>query len=1602
MTAPPHARNPLVRRVSSWPRRVRMGFAAAASLALAAGLALAWPTAPDQPVTVHHLPDSPTVEAQLHHQLAADGEADFWVYLRAEPQLDPAAGISDWAAQGHFVHDELTRTAARSQEGLLTLLDAAGVDYDAYWIANTVRVTGDRQLLEQILTLPEVAQVTADREYQIQPATPAEAVPARDGIEWNVQDIEAPRVWDEFATTGEGIVVGVIDTGAQFDHPALVEQYRGNLGNGRFDHNYHWHDPSQVCADPVPCDNMGHGTHVTGTIVGDDGGDNRIGVAPGAQWIAAKGCEAQNCSKAALLSAGQFMLAPTDLAGENPDPARRPHVVNNSWGGDPTTDPWYQPMVQAWIAAGIFPQFSSGNTLIGIAPCGSASNPGNLPETYTAGAYDSNGNIAAFSNRGPSAWGSDMVKPNIAAPGVAIRSADIGNNYSTRDGTSMASPHVAGVVALMWSAAEALQRDIDTTRELLDMTAIDTEDLTCGGEPGNNNVWGQGRLNAYSAVSESPRSATGTLHGVVTDTVSDEPIVGAKVSITGPTQRHRTTGPDGEFSLILPVGEYEVTVSAFGYEVTTVTEVVITEQQNTDTRVALPRLPRAEVAGTVVDINDSAPLADAQVGIYLDGALVGRAETDANGDYTVNLPLGTYQLDVDLTYYQPESATVTLDTEDEVVRADFALRTPLVTVSPHQLDPVLPAGAQQTYTIGIDNRGSADAAVQVRLPQRPWASIDATNAVLRPGGSLQVTLAFDTSWMEPGTYPLTLSVTSNSGRQPVVELPIQLRVPELDGIDVTPDFVRLRPGQTQQHQAIARLGDGTSLDVTAWAEWRSSDERVVTVDQTGLATTVGGQRATVTAALGGQVGEAGYHVTGRPIEPPGRPRPDPQPPMPGLDWQPTFFGPGLDGYTAYASVVWDDGNGPALYVGGDFRTAGEHRVNHVARWDGQQWQPLAGAHGTGVNGAVTALAVYDGKLIVGGRFTEAGGMPAMRIAQWDGTEWSTLTGALGAPGADGEITDLLEWGGDLLVAGAFTEAGGVTANRIARWDGTEWSALTSPDGQVGVDGYTVTSLTTFDGDLIAAGLFTTAGGVTVDNVARWDGQQWHPLAGPDGFGVNSIVHAAAEYDGQVIVGGEFQQAGGVTVERIAAWDGSRWHEMDHGAGGFRYASVNTLTVHDGDLLVGGNFPQAGRAPATNIARWDGTGWSPLGDGTGGTVFTITPYDGRLYVAGGFADAGGQMVNRIATWDGETWAPLPGAPAGLDGQVTATTMFRGELVVAGQFYYAGSGAVQNIARWDGQQWHPLAGPILPGLLGQIDALLVHDDQLIAAGNLFQAGGVNVDRIAVWDGEQWAPMGDGLNGRVAALAVYDGEVVAAGEFTHSGQVPVDHIARWDGQQWHPLGGPGSTGLAGVNPRVEALLVHDGHLIAGGQFDRAGGVPVGNLAQWDGQQWSPLDDGTGVNGLVHDMVVQDGDLVVGGRFTEAGGVAVDHVARWDGTEWSALAGGPDGWVTTLAVLNGTLVVGGDFTTAGGQTVNHIASWDGQRWWPLTGPVDVGTDAPVSTLATYPDSGTRPGPGDRVGGGRPQPGVVPGLLVGGQFTSAGGMAGWGLAWYGLPDQPW
>jgi subtilisin family serine protease len=477
----------------------------ALALALITGLAVA--AAP----TAVSAPALRKVDVRVQRAVQGGRTGTYWVILRQRADLSGANAIKGWNARGWYVYKRLTQTAAASQRGLRALLSRQGARFQAFWIINAIRVTSKTETLSAVAARSEVARVVPDWKGHVEAPARTEGESGVATVEWNIDRINAPQVWSMYNDRGQNATVANIDTGVQFDHPALKKQYRGISTFGTtVRHDYNWWDPSHIC-DPQgrsPCDNQGHGTHVMGTIVGDDGGNNQIGVAPRAHWIAAKGCEDNSCSLSALMSSGQWMLAPTKTDGSVPRPDLRPQAVNNSWGG-PGSDEFYRSIVQSWVAAGIFPVFSVGAS---GPSCGTVGAPASYPESYGVSAFDMSNNIASFASRGPSPIGG-IIKPNVTAPGVSIRSSVPNNNYSIFSGTSFATPHVAGTVALIWTGAPAFRGDIAGTRAIIDQTAIDASNLTCGGTPGNNNVYGEGRLDAFAAVTKAKglsREAHGT------------------------------------------------------------------------------------------------------------------------------------------------------------------------------------------------------------------------------------------------------------------------------------------------------------------------------------------------------------------------------------------------------------------------------------------------------------------------------------------------------------------------------------------------------------------------------------------------------------------------------------------------------------------------------------------------------------------------------------------------------------------------------------------------------------------------------------------------------------------------------------------------------------------------------------------------------------------------------------------------------------------------------------------------------------------------------------------------------------------------------------
>jgi len=473
------------------------------------------------------------IPATLQRVFSNGGTANIFVVFREKADLRAATHLAGKAEKSRFVHARLLETAERSQARARRILREYGAFANSFYIVNAIAVArADANLAYTLAELPEVAALAPDPEVPLvlpeqRPATGP--VAERGAIEWGIEKINAPAVW-ALGYTGQGITVAGADTGYKWDHSAIQPHYRGydNL-SGTADHNYNWHDAiheisplsddsipgpaNNPCGlnSKIPCDDNNHGTHTMGTMVGDDGQGNQIGVAPGAQWIACRNMERGNGSPSAYIECFEWFLAPTDLDGQNPDPAKAPHVVNNSWYCstgegcvDLTVDALLRQAVIALRASGVVVVVSNGNA--GSLGCGSTFGPpAYFEESFSIGATETTDTITGFSSRGPVTIDSSFrTKPNVVAPGAGIRSSVRNGGYSHFWGTSMAGPHVAGLVALILSARPDLAGEVDLIEDIIEQTAVPTFDtLDCsnnGGQIYPNNSGGYGRVDAHAAV----------------------------------------------------------------------------------------------------------------------------------------------------------------------------------------------------------------------------------------------------------------------------------------------------------------------------------------------------------------------------------------------------------------------------------------------------------------------------------------------------------------------------------------------------------------------------------------------------------------------------------------------------------------------------------------------------------------------------------------------------------------------------------------------------------------------------------------------------------------------------------------------------------------------------------------------------------------------------------------------------------------------------------------------------------------------------------------------------------------------------------------------
>lgn len=333
---------------------------------------------------------------------------------------------------------------------------------------------------------------------------------------WGISKTKTDQVWSQLSIKGKGDVVAGQDTGYEWEHAAIKDQYRGWNGSSA-DHNYNWWDAIHATGSSCgkdsqePCDDSEHGTHTMGTMVGNDNNGTSIGMAPEAKWIGCRNMNANNGTVTTYVECFQFFLAPTNLKKQAADPTKAPHVINNSWvcptseGCNSSTFGTIEKVVNNLRSAGVVVVGSAGNDYQSVG-CSSVREPvAMFKSTFTVGSTTSGDAASSFSNRGPVSNYGGHISPDISAPGSGVYSCIPGGGYKNMDGTSMAGPHVAGLVALLVSANPGLSGKVSEIENIIQSTAVKLYSSTCGSGANAipNNTFGYGRIDALAAVKKA-------------------------------------------------------------------------------------------------------------------------------------------------------------------------------------------------------------------------------------------------------------------------------------------------------------------------------------------------------------------------------------------------------------------------------------------------------------------------------------------------------------------------------------------------------------------------------------------------------------------------------------------------------------------------------------------------------------------------------------------------------------------------------------------------------------------------------------------------------------------------------------------------------------------------------------------------------------------------------------------------------------------------------------------------------------------------------------------------------------------------------------------
>lgn len=598
-------------------------------------------------------PLTPEIEPALQEALdraASDDPLRVIVTLRtpnAPPLRAPGAAQDAANRVAHRAALVQTRQAtfAQAVAPLTPLLEAASARGDLIaqrdlWIIHGVALTARPALIQQLATSPAVESLSLDHYHTyIEPppfADGAETFQLEEAPPWGVEKIRAPEVHNSLGITGTGAVIAIMDTGAEFRHPALQANYRGNEGHNLFRHAASWFDP--VNGGAYPYDDHGHGTHVAGTAAGQA----PIGVAPGARWIGVKMLNGDGAGYISWIHAGfQWLLAPDG------DPANAPDVVNCSWSSRDGRSEVFLEDINVLQAAGILPVFAAGNSGPNAHTVGS---PASLPNALAIGASDPDDEMAYFSSRGPSPW--DQNKPTVVAPGVNVNASRPGGIFKELNGTSMATPHVVGVIGLM--------RSVSPTLSVSEITHILTQTATPLGDTLPNNDSGWGRIDAFAALVEIAAISriTGTIRDARTGAAIRDATLQAIPHGEDGNAAEATTQPNGRYLLALRPGLYDLTISAFGYSTQRRWHLPTREKEDQRLDFTLRPLAEGALQGRVT-IAPGHATPPQTITLRLRGTPL-TTTTAADGAYQLSAPAGKYTLEARPLGYQVATAAVSI------------------------------------------------------------------------------------------------------------------------------------------------------------------------------------------------------------------------------------------------------------------------------------------------------------------------------------------------------------------------------------------------------------------------------------------------------------------------------------------------------------------------------------------------------------------------------------------------------------------------------------------------------------------------------------------------------------------------------------------------------------------------------------------------------------------------------------------------------------------------------------------------------------------------------------------------------------------------------